>query len=41
MAKFAFASTYVPETADDCKFVEQVVMPVLAAADHVKVTAVR
>jgi hypothetical protein len=38
---FAFASTYVPGAADDTKFVEQVVMPLLAAADHVKVTAVR
>ena len=38
---FAFASTYVPGAADDSKFVDQVVMPLLAAADHVKVTAVR
>jgi hypothetical protein len=38
---FAFASTYVPGSADDNRFVAQVVLPLLAAADHVKVTAVR
>jgi hypothetical protein len=38
---FAFASTYVPGAADDARFVAQVVMPLLAAPDHVKVTAVR
>ncbi len=38
---FAFACTYVPGAADDASFVAQVIMPQLAAADHVKVTALR
>ena len=38
---FAFASTYVPGAADDSKFVDQVVVPLLAAADHVNEAAER
>jgi hypothetical protein len=38
---FAFASTYVPGAADDARFVAQVILPLLGAPDHVKVTSVR